>query len=267
MHYYTKEEEDFIKKHYNKDLSGKEICKILNLDLNSLRLKARNLGVASKRPPVTKVNHNFFSTPSINSSYWAGFIAADGWMEEKNNSVCLCQSDKSVLESFLKATGHTGKIYERTRKIKIKQQKEFTTTEYYVRIRSKNIYNDLSNIYGIKIRKSSDGLNIPKLDYKNSIAYIIGYLDGDGSIFIDSNGKLCYSVTIHENIILWLRQVLNIKISYYKRNDCSNVNLCRMAGRGNPAINFLSLCYNECLQDLQFYIQRKWDIFKKHQNK
>lgn len=59
------------------------------------------------------VNDDFFESPSLLNSYWAGFIAADGNLSGnyRKLNIGLAKKDKCILEQFLKDIGAENKIW------------------------------------------------------------------------------------------------------------------------------------------------------------
>jgi DNA-binding transcriptional regulator WhiA len=137
----------------------------------------------SRRPDLRRHSHNesYFKHPTNESSYWAGFIAADGSLCDRNYSlsVGLAEKDRQHLIKLKAATGYSGRIrhYEKTNSCDLCI---YSAQEY--------LY-DLENVFNITPNKSRT-LNYPEglvmLNNDNLIkSYMAGYIDGDGCI------KLC----------------------------------------------------------------------------
>ena len=124
-----------------------------------------------------KINDNFFEEINPKTAYWAGFIAADGNISKSNNAltITLVDSDSEQLERFLKDTAADYQVthFERN-------GNAFCT----IHTVSQKMADDLNNNYNIIPAKSLI-LKAPNIDWedKESIdAYIIGLIDGDGTI-------------------------------------------------------------------------------------
>lgn len=136
---------------------------------------------ASKNP---NLRHSFFSAPNINNSYWAGFIAADGWVQDQNRgqdriSITLSQRDREHLEKLALAIGATT-INDFTAR-SYGQDRIFSRISFV----SNELSNDLAGNFNITPKKSLT-LEPPELDDEECrLAFIAGYIDGDGSYAVD----------------------------------------------------------------------------------
>ena len=155
--------------------SAPRLVKIFNCDRKSIfrALRARNivlpnLGRFRKR---IYCNERFFINLSPISAYWAGFIAADGTLFNRDKSVTIALSKRDVrhLYKFIKA-------------IKSNVQVGYTESNNstHVSICSNPLYESLIKL-GITPNKSLSitHVNIP-LSLKSH--FIRGVFDGDGSI-------------------------------------------------------------------------------------
>lgn len=121
------------------------------------------------------VNQEYFSIVTSESAYWAGFIAADGHIMPKSNSVRirLAYKDHYHLEQFAGDVGYTGcaKKYSDASVLCVNAVPQWL------------LY--LREYYNITERKSLT-LQPPVLG-SNSVAasFISGLIDGDGCISID----------------------------------------------------------------------------------
>lgn len=220
--------------------SSNEIGKILNCSgshivhcLSKYNIKTRNNKERGKiqekfYKKYTK-NKDFFSKPTIKNCYWAGFIAADGCISNNNAkqklSICVQSLDRIILEQFIKDIKYNGIILDRITK---PTSKSFIQKEYYqstVQIcDSTEIIDDLKKHWNITERKSLtlQPPNLIKLEHK--LAYIIGYIDGDGSIGINITK---YNKNILSLRILGTKELLNwiidtfscIENNKYKRKN------------------------------------------------
>ncbi|MCK5016494.1 MAG: hypothetical protein KAS32_05410 [Candidatus Peribacteraceae bacterium] len=145
----------------------------------AIKRKCSFLGI---KKPVRKycVKDDFFELPAALNSYWAGFLAADGYVCTRLNrlGVTLAYKDISHLEKFKEDINYEGFIKEGWAFSFGKQHKYCTLV-----FTSKYILKDLNTIYNIVDRKSLI-LKPPVIKGKEFLSYIIGYLDGDGSMGI-----------------------------------------------------------------------------------
>jgi hypothetical protein len=215
---------------------------------NWICIKCRKSGITK-----IKVNHYYFSEINDNSSYWAGFIAADGCIRNDVLVITLNAVDKCQLIDFVNAIKYKGKIYEVNY---FHNQIQKNVSHVSVTIKSGKICQDLNNNFKITAKKSLT-LEPPDLNLTNALAFIKGYIDGDGCIYINKQGiKLQILGTV--NIINW---ILKICQNFYscgsinKKSSCSQV---RFSGFG--LMKILPHIHNS----VNFGLQRKWNKFTNH---
>lgn len=128
------------------------------------------------------INDDYFSNYNLESSYWAGFIAADGCIilrKGRQNAVSIKLAIKDIdhLERFKECL-------KCNIPVTIFKSK-YSTANFY--ISSDKIVNDLFLNYGIGARKSLT-LSFPKISNEFIDSFILGYIDGDGCITKKSYG-------------------------------------------------------------------------------
>lgn len=142
-----------------------------------------------------RVNDEFFSTQTATSCYWAGFLAADGWIEDDATiGVELHTKDNGHLQKFASAIGFTGKV-------KFRNERPM----YHVRFKSRQAAWDLRRMFGIVPRKSKTLAPPQKLDSHLAAHFIRGYVDGDGSFC--HTGPM-FSVRGTKAILEWIKYKL-----------------------------------------------------------
>lgn len=144
-----------------------------------------------------KVNDNFFSIPTILSSYYAGFIAADGNIKKDSNllTIGLSSKDKPWLKEFIKYLDSDYEIHEYV-------QNGHNIS--YINITSSKICEDLNNIYNITPCKSLT-LQAPNIIDTDLIdAFIVGLIDGDGCIGTTGN-RFYITITGTYNILNFVK--------------------------------------------------------------
>lgn len=136
-------------------------------------------------------NENYFAKKSLQACYWAGFIAADGCINDKNHGqkrlqINLSSKDKLHLFNFKNDINYTGPIYHKISKTGfIANNKKITVPKKYsiLHITSNQLCNDLANIFNVGPRKSLTHEPPIGLTFEQELAFIIGYIDGDGCIY------------------------------------------------------------------------------------
>lgn len=140
---------------------------------------------------------NYFSNINTYNKAWLlGFLASDGTIRKERNSIKigLSAKDKEILE----------KIKE---EVKIEKNiKEYTTNNGFDIVElewsSAKQKQDLAK-YGIVPNKTYFENHLPNFDNDNlTLAYILGYFDGDGSISISKEGYLRFRLCCYRNKFL-----------------------------------------------------------------
>jgi hypothetical protein len=123
------------------------------------------------------LNTEKFKTYTPESCYYAGLIAADGWIVKNRGlfGIQLIEKDSYIIENLKKFLESSHPIIRK----KYQKGKNFGKE---LRINSVSLVKDLENNFNIVARKSKI-LKFPTKIPKNLIDYfIIGYIDGDGHI-------------------------------------------------------------------------------------
>jgi len=169
------------------------------------------LGINRMKSGFIQCNRQYFHVPTVENSYWAGFIAADGCLEknEKVLVINLSANDKEHLEKFVRTVEDKGRIYEGVNKDGYAHVKFQRTCHEWCR--------DLRNNWGIRERKSLV-VPIPHLiDEQMIMSYVLGYLDGDGYVRVH-NDELKISVAGGKTILTWIRKLF---IKLVEENECN----------------------------------------------
>lgn len=181
-------QDDILRLSYGKLPREEIMSRLPGFSYNSIKNRAAVLDLQGNRPLVLsdarrgkgkkyQLNETFFDEVGLLQSYWAGFIAADGCVSYKRNrlAIRLHVKDAEHLEKFREAVGYTGP----THKVAARG-----TSGPQVLLQCHSVHKWLANLrefYNITPRKSLT-LKSPDLDEKNAMAYIIGYIDGDGCV-------------------------------------------------------------------------------------
>lgn len=178
-----------IKNNYG-NLTYKEINSLLpKRTIYQIRNKANYEGLCSNNNlRKYSVNKDYFKTPNVRNSYWAGFIAADGCIRNnKRLSIGLQKGDIEHLKKF-------------TEDIKYTNEVKLYKDRCSVTINCKEICQDLTSNFNITERKSKT-LSPPLLINEEFIAaYIKGIIDGDGSIM--ENRIIIYGT---DELLQWIK--------------------------------------------------------------
>lgn len=244
-------------------------CKIRGIlperTLSSIYHKVRKLGLKAD----TSLSHikysfdsNFFKKPNLLNSYWAGFIAADGCILDYSNSIqiTLKSSDGRHLKRFKEDVEFDGKLcYHDNHK------NERTTISLS---HANKLIKDLEDNFNIVPRKTLI-LKPPYLSLKNSLAYIIGYFDGDGTTTYcrpkyKGRRKKYLSIGLvgTYEVLEWIKNILDylfeFKCKAHESNVCkvTNKNIYCYYIRGKRAERI-----HKCLRKINVpKLKRKWDV-------
>lgn len=240
--FWTPEEENLLKELVSQKLSRNQIGKILNRTPASLSNRFQKLGIESLFIPNRKYsfNEDFWAVPNLLNSYWAGFSAADACITKSKQSykyaLSLSTKDLNHLERFKNDCGYTGNIESR---VDLKSINNNPNKAYYTSrmlICSLKWGQDLENIFNILPNKTFR-LSPPKLPHYLLMSWLIGYIDGDGSISIKKDGKglRVDFISGSEEIIKWIKEFIDNNFkdrlanhredNYYKRKGRNSYHL------------------------------------------
>lgn len=206
---------------------------------------------------IYKRNENFFNANNLTlkSCYWAGFIAADGCINTGKNSDVLSikidNKDYHLLENFLVDTECDNKILKCTGQ---HQSRLVITSKQWVK--------DLEEVFNIMSRKSLTYTYPNLIDEELIKAFIIGYIDGDGSIcFIGKDKYLKLSICGTLDSCRWVKSFFDnwFEVGKAKKSieedKKGTKNFCEYVVYGKRALNIINLLKEIPIQKLE----RKWN--------
>jgi hypothetical protein len=183
---------------------------------NSLQNKARELQI--KNPYIMHYydyNRNYFQVPNFINSMFAGWLAADGCIlirgEYRDLVWGMSQKDIEFLNIFKKETLYNGIIhkFEKINYFANAKQKILKHCDLrYANIGS--MAEDLKVNYSV-IPQKTLRLGPPNLkSIELKLAYLIGYINGDGSVSIGANqtGFCIKMISSSYKIIEWCRDLI-----------------------------------------------------------
>lgn len=251
---WSKLEEQILKLNYQK-MPRQELIKLLpERTKGSLSVKARQFGLTnyegnySWHSTIT-YNKSFFKEINSNSCYWAGFIAADGYLNNKNNKIRikLALKDLIQLKEFSLAINFSGAIREYVRDTNV--GKSYPTC-YLDLCGAKEMIEDLKNNFNISSPKSLTLKSPYYLKFsQHKLAFLKGLIDGDGSI--NKKGDR-FEVLVSENIGYWIIQFmqdLDYSVNLRKKKETKGL---YVAYKTN--VDLMYLIKNSS----SFGLERKW---------
>jgi hypothetical protein len=224
-------------------IKAKDIASKLNRSCDSIHKKAQSLKLVGDKGINRKytIDNKYFSKITIQNSYWAGFIAADGCITNNYVKIMISIRDIKLLKQLKKDIKYTGPIY-------ISKKRKRCSLEF----RSSNIINNLKSIWNITEKKSLI-LEAPKTKLKRNffLSYVKGYIDGDGSIYTEKNKKyLRISIIGTLKLLEWIKSGIGIKCSNIKKYK--NIYKFRYSGKMAERL------YKELDILKTFKLDRKW---------
>lgn len=264
------------------DLGVNNICKLYQ-QFNSTHKLAESLNVSRDmilaRLPrhlkkqnqciKYKCNEDFFNQDNELSFYWAGFIAADGYVKLKDRkykqlSIGLSRKDRCHLELFKQHIEFEGPVSNK--KVKAAKPKWNNTIGSELTISSDAIFDSLAR-FNIVPRKTHI-YTFPKWLISHDLVhhFMRGYFDGDGSVCFSKprNGRkhkqLYFSVRGTPEFLITYRQILEANTLVRKRTKPipikNGIGSLEYGGNG-IAMSIRDFLY----KDATVYLQRKYDRF------
>ena len=255
-------EDAILHEYYPYKYAGDLVTLLPGRTKSGIKTRAERLGIKKSllyRPPKTKytLNHSFFSFPSTESCYWAGFLAADGCITNNRQlRLALSTNDRQHLEVFRDTLQYTGEIvYNIPQPI----------GEYFrddLRISSPQVLYDLETTYSITPRKTLTLMPPSIRELKYVLPFIAGFIDGDGCIHIKDESYLGIAFVGTYSMMRWIKgwveELTSGKYRIPKIQPHGKVfQFCLI---GERAERFLTRIYNQTYKEAPL-LARKWNIF------
>jgi hypothetical protein len=259
---------EMLKYNYKKFGSLQKVADELELSVDSITkyMKLYNLEYSPHRT-IYSCNHNIFSEETEKSFYLAGFIAADGSLQNKKHSkilkIALSRKDLGHLEKikFLLESNNPIKNYITKPSRLVKTCNEYSELS----IVSDKIYNDLGNFNIVPNKTFIYSMPNWLIAHPLVSHFMRGYNDGDGTFSHCGLGKrrtviqLSFSIIGTENFINQYKAILinNCNINNTKIIKIGNVYRLCYSGNKNiyKIVNFL-------YKDTTIFLDRKYNLIK-----
>ncbi|TSC94171.1 MAG: hypothetical protein CEN87_624 [Parcubacteria group bacterium Licking1014_1] len=227
--------------------------------LNLCKIKLKNLGKFKKK---YFCNDNFFKTLIPSSTYWLGFVTADGCLycgknKSKKFQIALKESDVGHLRYFKKALNSNVKIYF----IKSNRSAGFSLS-------SSVIFDSLVSLGVLPNKSFSMGtVSVPN----NLMSHFIrGVFDGDGSLSGERITHLQIAIVGHTPL---LRQIQNIfikkcgvkKVNLYPASYANGCTISRLQYTGSQIFRILGFLYKNSTEETR--LKRKYEKYLMFKNK
>lgn len=209
---WTADEIERLRRDYGKVPLGTLVPMFPGRTTVAVMQKAKSLGLRGDKAAMMRLanthytyNRRYFVGDDLAVSYWAGFIAADGSIDDRGASATLSlaiqESDRAHLERFSEAVGYTGTIKASLRKNGSRQS--------VLRLHSaRAMADDLRDRYNITPRKSLSLRPPTGLSGDHALAFVAGYTDGDGCIRMNRGKWPAVSFVGTEAMLCWIADTI-----------------------------------------------------------
>ena len=269
--------EKVVEIHKSEYMNGESCIKIdekygLSKGYINKKFKKYGLPVRSNKINSKKyhVDSNYFENiDNHEKAYRLGFMSADGYITQpkhKRVGLALGIKDFEHIEKFQKCINSSYPISIYTNKNPIGGSGEYCR----VIITDDKMYECLQD-NGVVLNKTKN-FKPPSLKYEYIKSFILGYFDGDGSIYVNSTKYPYYSISIvglPETLdfiseYLVENKLIDKKPKHNKRKEEHYVCYIRWGGN-NIVTKIMEHLYQDI--DLKIPLKRKYELFLKCKNK
>jgi hypothetical protein len=205
---WTEQEDRILLEMYGKFEYRKMLEKLSGRTKSAIAGRATKLGLKgnvrvtmSQASRKYEVNMKFFDRVSVDSACLAGLLAADGCVNDKKNriQIRLKEEDGYLLREWAQRLGYTGPVSDYLNGGSYSPNNKHT----YLHISGVPRWlKQLDKIYNITPRKSRTLIGPNLYEREHILAFMSGYIDGDGSIMFrhlkkkdPKSGKIYHSET------------------------------------------------------------------------
>ena len=203
----------------------------------------------------------FYLIDTLEKAYMLGLLQADGAMLINNRAQSVCTKLKLKAEDkYLLDSIHKKWSFFTEPKLEVHKSGK---KSYYIYSYNRNLFNDL-NMNGILPRKSYENANnsfMPNLEGDMFMSYLLGILDGDGTIQTDKKGHIRIDLVGKEEMlfkdIIDKLKSYNINSKLYYRQD-KNYYMVRISDK--PSIKTLIQYFSKCPMCLERKFKKYFNI-------
>lgn len=260
----TEQDKQDIVSHYNAGTYIPQIAKTLRISERGVSRVLKEANIYTLRKNRYTLNEDYFSNiDTERKAYILGFMAADGYVDERNYIVVqLVEEDLSLLEAIAKEIEFTGEI----RYIPPQANRFSTKGCYRLAFSSAAMARDLHSL-GLRRGKSKCLESLPQVEESLVRHMIRGYFDGDGSITVTKHTTQKYApsptlsiiatVSVLEEIRSHMVDNCGMTGGYIK--DSRTEEMKYLEVRGNK--NALKI-YHYLYDNATIYLDRKHEKFR-----
>lgn len=246
--------------------------KQFGLTYEQIRTRARTLGLKSRKTlKWESLNRKFFAEITVASSYWAGFLMADGYIKKNGLWIGVGEKDKQHLNNFAICLGIPGavRLYDSIAGGLVKGKRY---TRAILDIGSVQLAEDIERNFKVCPRKTLQPYVPPETvsgDFAR--AFLAGLIDGDGFIGLyEQDRYIRFGFVGAREICEWGLEIVNQTLVRLGRKPSAHIRHYRppqweMRCTGRNAQIILNELAQLCGELL---LQRKWKVLEKfNQNK
>lgn len=249
---WSKEEEIIMIKYYSNS-SSEELLKLLvNRSWSSILAKAKKLKLRRAEYQYSTMrnsNVDILLNDSVQTYYYIGLLFADGYFTNKKIQLSQCMKNKNMVDRFAKYIGTKNiKIYNENKSVEILGKKTVRHGQVTCYVKNSKVIPMIKDKYDIQYEKykKSKTYNPPSLGvFKNMsddlfLSFLIGFIDGDGSIYKSKKRGRSMIITSHKNwnpiLKYWvyrLQKIFKVKLN---KKIISEYNSCIRMRWHNPFV-------------------------------
>lgn len=268
----TQAELDEIKEKIDNNVPIAEISKEYDISKDALwRRKANNSWTVKKRKNKYNFDESYFDViDTEHKAYWLGFLMADGYILSKRKGKRSNQSqsfgftisvkDIELFDYFkedLKADNPVN-IYKNSSSGAFKTDTDFGR----ILLTSQRTVDALKS-HGI-VENKTFITKMPELQQELVPHFIRGYSDGDGSISIDINNRIGWSLCGTKELLNSIQDFFGLNYKLSQRFPERNNNNWQLHVSGWQNV---LMCLDIIYKDASVYLKRKYDKYAEMQGK
>lgn len=244
-------------------VSYEDICNKFSIAENSLLNRIiNNKWERGKRNNTYTFNEYYFDNiDNEHKAYWLGFLYADGYILSKRNcpnkvneqqsfGFSISAEDSELFEKFKKDLNANNPVHYYKN-----YSSSFTSTKNSGRIllTSQHTVNSLKKL-GL-VENKTFFLKEPPIDKKWLPAFLRGYSDGDGSVYICQNGKFGWSILGTKEFLTFIQKFLGTQVKLSQRFPERDNNNYTLTYTGNVQVPKL---LDNIYDNATIYLTRKY---------
>ena len=188
-----------------------DICSGLGRAWSAIKMKAKAMGLSRSRKKYEVRSDYFDVIDSDEKAYWLGFIAADGGIVGiRGLKIELAIKDADHVRAFRDIIAPNAETYDVPPKVLTSLRKEYLSSGGVgIRLSERRLVESLSR-YGIVSGKSRTFLWPHELNEDFAKAFVVGYVDGDGTLCVTAENILMFSLLGTESFLDSVRERIEI---------------------------------------------------------